>query len=175
MIIKKKPLADEDVPYSHCQLRNLKEYKLVIVRTMLYMRIRIVSSKRLCDGTLVKRNQKVNLELSMRVRTCFESSSGASFYARHRRLQNASDWWQSACDLVFSFPLSFARKFSSKKRRLGTRECAHNARFDLSLTTWTNLVGTETACLSHMKFCNSHLLQPEWVEKIFMHAKWGET
>ena len=31
---------------------------------MLYMRIGIVSSKRRCDGTLVKRKQKVNLELS---------------------------------------------------------------------------------------------------------------
>lgn len=34
----------------------LKEYKLIIVRTMLYLRIGIVSSKR--------RKQKVNLELS---------------------------------------------------------------------------------------------------------------
>ena len=31
---------------------------------MRYMRIGIVSSKRRCDGTLVKRNQKLNLELS---------------------------------------------------------------------------------------------------------------
>lgn len=31
---------------------------------MLYMRIGIVSSKRRCDGTLVKQNQKLNLELS---------------------------------------------------------------------------------------------------------------
>lgn len=54
--IKEKTLADEDAPYSHCQLRNLKEYKLIIVRTMLYLRIGIVSSKR--------RKQKVNLELS---------------------------------------------------------------------------------------------------------------
>lgn len=106
----------------------------------------------------------------MHVRTCFESSSGASFYAWQSRLRNASDWWQSACDHVFSFLLSFARKFSSKKRRLGTRECAHNARFHLSLTTWTNLVGTKTACLSHMKLCNCHLLQPEWVEKLNVYA-----
>ena len=111
----------------------------------------------------------------MRVRTCFEPSSGPSFYAWQRRLRNASDWRQSACDHVFSFLLSFARKSSSKKRLLGTRGCAHNARFDLWLTTWTNLVGTKTACLSHMKFCNGHLLQPEWVEQTFMQAKWGET
>ena len=31
---------------------------------MRYMRIKIVSSERRCDGTLVKRNQKLNLELS---------------------------------------------------------------------------------------------------------------
>ena len=55
---------DEDIPYLHCQLRNLKKIQLVIVRTMWYMRIGIVSSKRRCDGTLVKRNQKLNLELS---------------------------------------------------------------------------------------------------------------
>lgn len=31
----------------------------------------------------------------------------------------------------YSLPLSFARKFSSNERPLGTRECARNARFVL--------------------------------------------
>lgn len=57
----------------------LKKIQLVIVRTMRYMRIGIVSSKRRCDGTLVKRNQKLNLELSKKKQK------------KHAKIQNSSE------------------------------------------------------------------------------------
>jgi len=51
-------------------------------------------------------------------------------FSHGRGERETSDWWWTARDLVkgidvFSFPPPFARKFSSKERRLGTRQVMH--------------------------------------------------
>ena len=68
------------------------------------------------------------------------SSSGASFFASQRRARNASDWWWTARDHgkgtavspVVSFPPSFERTFSSRERRLGTRQLHQRVEQNLS-------------------------------------------
>ena len=62
---------------------------------------------------------------------------GVSFLAWSRRARNASDWWWTARNhgkgTVVSFPPSFPRTFSSRERRLGTRQpCTlHRNKFNL--------------------------------------------
>ena len=111
-------------------------------------------------------------------------SLGASFFAQ-KRGRNASDWWRSASDhgkvkkerrrdvlAVFSFPPSFARKFSSRERDLWVR--GNRRHVFRTFCTIAKISGTicrgDKVCFPRVTFkVTNNRDQQLWLKKVRMN------